>query len=299
VRWDAGHKRDRFLTDLLGTFVEWVPVCPELEAGMGIPREPVHLRHAAGGIRLVGTRSAEDWTRRMEHFSAHRVRELEALDLCGYVLKKDSPSCGMERVKVRFDDGQARREGRGLFAEALMRRFPALPVEEEGRLNDAALRENWIERVFAHRRLRSLFAERWTLGQLVAFHAAHKLQLLAHSPEAYRKLGRLVAEGKTRGRAELRDAYAGCFMDGLAARSTRGRHVNVLQHCIGYLRDRVEPSVRESLARQIADFRAGFTPLVVPVTMLRHYVEQLGLDYLAQQTYLDPHPKELMLRNHV
>jgi uncharacterized protein YbgA (DUF1722 family) len=153
--------------------------------------------------------------------------------------------------------------------------------------------------VFAHRRLRSLFAERWTLGQLVAFHAAHKLQLLAHSPEAYRKLGRLVAEAKTHGRAELRDAYARGFMDGLAARATRGRHVNVLQHCVGYLRDRVEPSVRESLARQIADFRAGFTPLVVPVTMLRHYVEQLGLDYLAQQTYLDPHPKELMLRNHV
>ena len=299
VRWDGGHKRDRFLTDMFGPFVEWVPVCPELELGMGVPREPVHLTRASGELRMIGTRSAEDWTQRMQAFSAQRARELEALELCGYVLKKDSPTCGMQRVKVRLGAGQSRRDGRGLFASELMQRFPALPVEDEGRLNDAALRENWIERVFAYRRLRSLFAERWTLGQLVAFHAAHKLQLLAHSPEAYRTLGPLVAEAKSRDRAELREAYERGFIEGLAAKATRGRHVNVLQHCVGYLRDRVEAAVRDSLARQIADYRAGFTPLIVPVTMLRHYVEQLGIDYLAQQTYLDPHPKELMLRNHV
>ena len=299
VRWDGGHKRDRFLTDRFGPFVTWVPVCPELELGMGVPREPVHLTRAAGELRMIGTRTAEDWTHRMQAFSARRAHELAALELCGYVLKKDSPTCGFQRVKVRLGAGQSRRDGRGLFASELTQRFPALPVEEEGRLNDVALRENWIERVFAYRRLRSLFAEHWTLGQLVAFHAAHKLQLLAHSPAAYRALGPLVAAAKARGRAELRGAYERGFMDGLATSATRGRHVNVLQHCIGYLRDRLEAGVRDSLARQIADYRAGFTPLIVPVTMLRHYVEQLGIDYLAQQTYLDPHPKELMLRNHV
>jgi uncharacterized protein YbgA (DUF1722 family)/uncharacterized protein YbbK (DUF523 family) len=299
VRWDGGHKRERFLTDVLAPFVEWVPVCPELEVGMGIPREPVHLSRASGELRMLGTRSGEDWTRRMEALAAARTRALEGLELCGYVLKKDSPSCGMERVKVRLAGGHAKRDGRGLFAEELLRRFPTLPVEEEGRLNDASLRENWIERVFAYHRLRGLFEGRWTLGQLVAFHAAHKLQLLAHSPEAYRSLGRLVAAVKSHGRAELRDAYERGFMDGLAARATRGRNVNVLEHCMGYLRDRVAAPVRESIARTIADYQAGLTPLIVPVTMLRHYVEQLRIEYLAQQTYLDPHPKELMLRNHV
>ncbi|MBM4383569.1 MAG: DUF1722 domain-containing protein [Deltaproteobacteria bacterium] len=299
VRWDGGHKRERFLTDVLAPFVEWVPVCPEVELGMGIPREPVHLSRASGELRMLGTRSGEDWTRRMEALAAQRTRALESLDLCGYVLKKDSPSCGMERVKVRLEGGHARRDGSGMFAEELLRRFPTLPVEEEGRLNDAPLRENWIERVFAYHRLRALFAERWTLAQLVAFHAAHKLQLLAHSPEAYRSLGRLVAAAKSHGRAELRDAYERGFMDGLASRATRGRNVNVMEHCIGYLRDRVEAPVRASIAHTIADYQAGLTPLIVPVTMLRHYVQQLGIEYLAQQTYLDPHPKELMLRNHV
>jgi uncharacterized protein YbgA (DUF1722 family)/uncharacterized protein YbbK (DUF523 family) len=299
VRWDGGHKRDRFLTEVLGPFVEWVAVCPELEVGMGVPREPVHLSREGGAVRMLGSRSGTDWTREMESYAARRTRALEELALCGYVVKRDSPSCGMERVRVRLGHGQAKRDGRGLFAAALMERFPALPVEEEGRLNDPDLRENWIERVFAFRRLRSLFAERWTVGQLVAFHAAHKLQLLAHSPESYRALGPLVARAKSHPRAELRAAYEERFMHGLAARATRGRHVNVLQHCVGYLKDLAPPSVRESLAAQIADYRAGFVPLIVPVTMLRHYVKELGIEYLAQQVYLDPHPKELMLRNHV
>jgi uncharacterized protein YbgA (DUF1722 family)/uncharacterized protein YbbK (DUF523 family) len=299
VRWDGGHKREPFLTEVLAPFVEWVPVCPELELGMGVPREPVHLARVSGELRMLGTRSAEDWTERMASFASRRAREIEAQELCGYVLKRDSPSCGMERVKVRVGEGPGKREGRGLFAAALIERLPALPVEEEGRLNDAQLRENWIERVFAYRRLRTLFASRWTVGSLVAFHAAHKLQLLSHSTDAYRELGRLVARAKRMPRAALRERYERDFMAALAVRATRGRNVNVLEHCIGYLRERVAPSVRSSLAAQIADYRAGLVPLIVPVTMLRHYVEQLEIGYLAQQTYLEPHPKELMLRNHV
>jgi uncharacterized protein YbgA (DUF1722 family)/uncharacterized protein YbbK (DUF523 family) len=299
VRWDGGHKREAFLTDVLAPYFEWVPVCPEVEIGMGIPREPVQLVRAEGGLRMLGTRTRRDWTEPMAEFAARRVRALERLDLCGYVLKKDSPSCGMERVKVRDAKGMARRDGRGLFAEALLRENPMLPVEEEGRLNDAVLRENWIERVFAYRRLRSLFEGRFSLGRLVAFHTAHKLQLLAHAPEAYRRLGRLVAGAKALPRAELRGRYETGFMETLAVRATPRRQVNVLQHCLGHFRERLEPKARAALAAQVADYQKGLVPLVVPVAMIRHYVDLLGVEYLAGQVYLEPHPKELMLRNRV
>jgi uncharacterized protein YbgA (DUF1722 family)/uncharacterized protein YbbK (DUF523 family) len=299
VRWDGGHKREAFLTEVLAPYFEWVPVCPEVEIGMGIPREPVQLVRAGGELRMLGTRSRRDWTAPMREYAKRRVQALARLDLCGYVLKKDSPSCGMERVKVRDAKGMAKRDGRGLFAEVLLAANPALPVEEEGRLNDAVLRENWIERVFAYRRLRSLFEGRFSLGRLVAFHTAHKLQLLAHSPEAYRRLGRLVAGAKTTHRAELRRRYEAGFMEALAVRATPRRHVNVLQHCLGYFRDRLGPKQRAALAAHVADYQKGLVPLVVPVTMIRHYVDQLGIEYLAGQVYLEPHPKELMLRNHV
>jgi uncharacterized protein YbgA (DUF1722 family)/uncharacterized protein YbbK (DUF523 family) len=299
VRFDGGHKHDRFLTDQLGPFVEWVPVCPELELGMGVPREAVNLRREVGRLHMVGTKSGRDWTDAMEAYATRRVHALAKLELCGYVLKKDSPSCGMERVKVREKSGLARRDGRGLFAAALLEAAPALPVEEEGRLNDPVLRENWIERVFAYRRLRSLFAGRLSLGRLVAFHTAHKLQLLAHSPEAYRRLGRLVAGAKRMERVALERRYALEFMQALAVRATKQRHVNVLEHCLGYFRDRLDAGARAALAQQIADYRAGLVPLVVPLTLIRHYVERLGIEYLAGQVYLEPHPKELMLRNHV
>jgi uncharacterized protein YbbK (DUF523 family)/uncharacterized protein YbgA (DUF1722 family) len=288
VRWDGGHKRDRFLTDVLAPYVEWVPVCPEVEVGMGTPREPVRLVRREGEIVMLGTKSGRDWTAPMRAWSEKRARELSRLDLCGYVLKKDSPSCGMERVKVRSEKGMPKKEGQGIFAEPLMRHQPSLPVEEEGRLHDAALRENFIERIFAYRRLRSFFERRWSVGGLVAFHTAHKLQLLAHSPQAYRSLGRLVASAKGAPRGELQDQYRSEFMAALSRRATRRRHVNVMQHCIGHFRKRLEDEARAELI-----------PLVVPVTMIAHYVRRLRVEYLAGQVYLDPHPKELMLRNHV
>jgi uncharacterized protein YbgA (DUF1722 family)/uncharacterized protein YbbK (DUF523 family) len=299
VRFDGGHKRDRWLTDVLAPYVEWVPVCPELELGMGVPREPVQLVRAQGEVRMLGTRSRRDWSDAMRAFAERRVRALADAGLCGYVLKKDSPSCGMERVKVRDGRGLARRDGRGLFAAALLAAHTELPIEEEGRLEDAALRESWIERVFAYRRLRSLFAARFSLGRLVAFHTAHKLQLLAHSEDGYRALGRLVAGAKRTERAELRRRYEAGFMRTLAARATRRRHVNVLQHCLGHFRERLDAGTRSALTAEITDYRRGLVPLVVPVTMIRHYAERLGVAYLAGQVYLEPHPRELMLRNHV
>lgn len=299
VRWDGGHKRDVFLTEQLGPFVEWVPVCPEVEIGMGVPRETIRLVERGGAQRLVAERSGTDWTEPMQAWARRRARALEALELCGYVLKKDSPSCGMERVRVWNEKGMAEKRGRGIYAAALMEAAPALPVEEEGRLADPRLRENWIERVFAYRRLRSLFAGRWTRGQLVAFHTAHKLQVLAHSPHHYAELGRLVADAKALGRAAVRERYAAGFMEALRHLATPRRQVNVLQHVLGYFRGRLDDRDRRELAGLVEDYGRGLVPLIVPITLIRHHVARLEIAYLAGQVYLDPHPKELMLRNRV
>ncbi len=220
VRFDGGHKRDRYLTDTLGRFIEWVPVCPEFELGLGVPRQTLRLEGQGGDPRLVFRNSREDITPRMNAWSARRAEALDAEDLCGYVLKKDSPSCGMERVKVYGEGGAGRKEGVGLFARALMKRCPLLPVEEEGRLNDAPLRENFIERVFAYRRFRDLVAAGLTLGRLVPFHAAHKFLILSHSPKHYTALGRLVAGAKGLPARTLAERYGTLFMEGLAVQAT-------------------------------------------------------------------------------
>ena len=301
VRYDGGHKRDAFLTELLGPHVEWIPVCPEVEVGLGTPRPAVRLVRAGAGIELREVQSDRDHTRAMQSFARHRVAELAELELCGYVLKKDSPSCGLLRVRVWSSAGRAtpERNGRGLFASALADSLPLLPIEEEGRLHDARLRENFVERLFAFQRLRALFSGRWKLGDLVAFHAAHKLALLAHEPRAYAALGRLVAQSAELDRAALRAQYSSEFMTALARPATAARHVNALQHAAGYFRKRLDPASRAELADLIEAYRLGQVPLIVPMTLLRHHVRALDVAYLADQVYLDPHPRELMLRNHV
>jgi uncharacterized protein YbgA (DUF1722 family)/uncharacterized protein YbbK (DUF523 family) len=299
VRFDGGHKRDRFLTDTLGPFVEWIRVCPEVELGLGTPRETLRLVQAAGTLRLITTRTATDHTDGMNAWASQRTAELAAQDLCGYVLKKDSPSCGMERVKVYGTGGVPERSGRGLFATALMSRFPHLPVEEEGRLSDPRLRENFIERVFAYRRLKDLFAGPWSPGRLVEFHTAHKMSLLAHSTTAYQQLGRLVAAGGTMPQRELRETYEALFMSTMSRIATTSRHTNVLMHMAGHLKRVVDAAGRRELLESIDEYRRGLVPLVVPLTLVRHYVRLHGIAYLADQTYLEPHPRELMLRNHV
>jgi uncharacterized protein YbgA (DUF1722 family)/uncharacterized protein YbbK (DUF523 family) len=299
VRFDGGHKRDPYLTDLLGPFVKFVPVCPEVEIGLGIPRETIRLVNTPEGIRLQGTRSGADHTDRMQRYAAAKVRELEKLDLCGYVLKKGSPSCGMERVKIYSEKGMPARSGSGMFAGELLERLPLLPVEEEGRLNDPRLRENFIERVFAYRRLKELFRRRWTLGRLVLFHTAEKLNLLAHDPESYRVLGRLVATAKQVPRAELGQRYETVFMTALRTIATVRKNTNVLQHAQGHLKRLLGPAEKQELAELIHDYRRGLVPILVPLTLIRHHVRLHDVEYLAGQTYLEPHPKELMLRNHV
>jgi uncharacterized protein YbgA (DUF1722 family)/uncharacterized protein YbbK (DUF523 family) len=299
VRFDGGHKRDRFVTDLLGRFVEWVPVCPEVEVGMDTPRPALRLVGDEDSVRMVEIKSGLDHTKAMKRYSAQRVRALRGLDLCGYILKKDSPSCGMTRVKVYGNKGMATRQGRGLYASVLMEAYPNLPCEDEGRLNDPKLRENFIERVFAYQRLSDLFRSRWTRGQVVAFHTAHKLQLMAHSTVAYRELGRLVAALKQTPRAVFREQYEGGFMRALAHVASRGRNANVLQHAAGHLKERLDSASRSELAELIHDYRNELVPLVVPVTLIGHHVRRHEIDYLSGQVFLEPHPRELMLRNHV
>jgi uncharacterized protein YbgA (DUF1722 family)/uncharacterized protein YbbK (DUF523 family) len=311
VRFDAGHKRDGFLVETFGQHVEWVKVCPEMEIGLGAPRPSMRLelvkpqarergeRFDPRHVALVVPKTGDDLTDRMRSYAEKRARELARERLSGFVLKKDSPSCGMERVKVYTPGGMGERAGRGLFAEALMARWPTLPVEEEGRLADPRLRENFVERVFAYQRLRALFAPRWTHGDLVRFHTAHKLTLMAHAPAAYRELGRLVATSRRQDRQALEADYERGFMHALSVVATPARHANVLQHIMGYFRRSVDADARDELRSLIDEHRRGLVPLIVPITLVRHHVRRLNVEYLAGQVYLDPHPRELSLRNHV
>ena len=299
VRYDGGHKRDHFLTDTLGPFVEWVPVCPEVEIGLGVPRDTIRLVGDAAAPRLVVDKTGEDLTGRMQRYARARARELESLDLHGYVLKRGSPSCGLFRVRVYDDEGVSRANGTGAYARTLVEHLPLLPVEEEGRLGDPALRENFIERVFAMMRWRGFVATRPRPGNLVAFHTAQKFAVLAHSPSHYATLGRLVAAtGSARLGARLVE-YGALLMQALSVRATRARHTNVLQHLAGFFKRQLDGAARVELADVIHDYRLGLVPLVVPLILIKHHVRRLGVAYLANQTYLSPHPKELMLRNHV
>jgi uncharacterized protein YbgA (DUF1722 family)/uncharacterized protein YbbK (DUF523 family) len=299
VRYDGGHKRDSFLADVLGRFVRFVPVCPEVELGLGTPRETLRLVRGPDGLHMIANGTGRDLTRDMRTYAEARGAELQKRKLSGYVLKADSPSCGMERVKVYGTASVSSRSGRGLFAEALLRLCPLLPIEEEGRLQDLRLRENFVERVFGYHRLRRCFSPGWKLADLAAFHTAEKYLILAHDPHAYRRLGRLVANAKHAARAQAAAAYQEAFMGALKKLATPQRHTNVLQQLAGFFKDRLGKAEKAELREVTGDFRRGLAPLVVPVTLLRHYTRIFGVAYLEGQTYLEPHPKELMLRNHV
>lgn len=305
VRYNGGHKRDPFLTDLIGRYVEWVPVCPEVEVGLGTPRPAMRLvrigRGEESAIRMVTPETGADHTEAMRAYAERRVEELARADLDGYILKKDSPSCGMERVKLYpAEGGPAVREARGLFAEALLRRLPHLPVEEEGRLHDPALRENFITRVFLHARWRQAETEGWTRASLMRFHERHKFLLMARSQAGMRRLGRLLgASGRGDDMGELARTYREGLTEVLRRPPTRRGHTNVLQHLAGFVSDEVDRGDREELRETIERYRLGLVPLIVPITLLRHHVRRLEIEYLRDQVYLEPHPHELMLLNHV
>jgi len=299
VRYDGGHKLDHFLVDTLGQYVDWVPVCPEVECGLPVPREAMHLVGDAEDPRLITIRTKVDHTTRMKRWAKKRTAELEEAELCGFVFKSRSPSSGMRGVKIYTEAGMPNSTGSGIFAHAFMKHFPLLPVEDEGRMHDPGLRENFIERVFVYRRWREYIKEDGSLGGLVAFHTAHKYLIMAHSGKHYTALGKMVAAGKKAQRGKLQADYLEALMEGLQFLATPKKNTNVLQHMAGYFKKQLSAEEKKELLDVITNYHDGFVPLIVPITLLKHYVRKYKEEYLARQFYLNPHPLELMLRNHV
>jgi uncharacterized protein YbgA (DUF1722 family)/uncharacterized protein YbbK (DUF523 family) len=299
VRYDGGHKLDHFLVDTLGRYVEFVPVCPEVEMGLPVPREALRLVGDPENPLLVTSRTGEDLTDSMLSWARRRVRELEAEELGGFIFKSRSPSSGMERVKVYDQRGVAHKSGVGIFSRVFMEHFPLLPVEEEGRLHDPVLRENFIECLFTFRRWRELLAGKRTRGALVEFHSRHKFLILSHSPEIYRQMGKLVAAADRRAPAELFDEYQELLMKAMRLKTTVKKNVNVLQHLLGFFKKDLSADEKREMLELIDRYAERHLPLIVPVTLLNHYVRKYRPAYLLGQYYLQPHPLELQLRNHV
>ena len=298
VRYDGGHKHDRYITDILGEYLEFVAVCPEVEAGFPIPRETFRLVGDPESPRLVTTRSNVDHTERMLAWAEKRVAELEKENLCGFIFKKDSPNSGLSRVKVYNPKGMAEKNGVGLFARAFTRHFPLLPVEEEGRLNDAKLRETFIEQIFTLKRWRETMACGRSMKNLVEFHTRHKLLVLSHSPAHAKRMGKLVAEGKQMPIGEATTHYEGLLIEALRLKTTVKKNMNVLEHILGYFKAQLSADEKQEVLEIFDRYRREFVPLIVPVTLLNHYVRKFDQPYLKQQVYLNPHPVALKLRNH-
>ncbi len=298
VRYDGGHSHDRFLTQTLGLFVEYVPVCPEVECGMPTPREALRLVGDVENPRLVTQKTLVDKTEQMTTWMNGRLKELSKEDLCGFIFRSKSPSNGLYRIRVYGDDGIVKRNGTGLFAKAFTKAFPRIPVEEAGRLNDPKLRENFIENIFSLQRWRKLLDQNKTLGGLVEFHTQNKLLILSHNQDIYRKMGRLVAQGKSCDLEQLFDAYEALLLKALALQTTLKKNINVIQHIMGYFKKNLTSDEKQELLSIIDQYRSGYVPLIVPITLINHYVMKYDQPWLKVQTYLNPHPFELKLRNY-
>jgi uncharacterized protein YbgA (DUF1722 family)/uncharacterized protein YbbK (DUF523 family) len=299
VRYDGGHKLDRFLTDTLGKYVEYVPVCPEVECGLGVPRKSMRLEGNPDSPLLIVTSTREDMTQRLANWAQKRVVQLEAEDICGFIFKSDSPSSGMERVKIYNENAMPVKAGAGIFAKIFMKHFPLLPVEDEGRLHDPGLRENFIERIFALKRWRESLSSKSIKKSLIDFHTKHKLLILAHSPKHYQLMGKLVAAQNSLSGQDVSKQYQDLLLESLKIKATPRKHINVLQHMAGYFKTQLSPDEKKELLELINNYGAGYVPLIVPVTLISHYVRKYNEPYLKEQVYLNPHPSELQLRNHV
>lgn len=298
VRYDGGHKHDRFITNTLGQYVTFVPVCPEVECGMSIPRESLRLVGSPENPRLITRKSQIDYTDQMVEWGRKRIHELEKEDLCGFIFKSGSPSSGMERVKVYTEKGMPLKKGVGIFAALFKAHFPLLPVEDDGRLNDPKLREHFIELIFVFKRLRDFLAGERKMGALVEFHTRHKLLLMAHSPKHYRMMGQLVADSDL-SVDEKYSRYQTAIGEALQLKTTVKKNINVLQHIMGYFKKELSPDEKQEILEILGLYRDGHVPLIVPITLMNHYVRKYDEPYLKKQHYLNPHPVELHLRNHV
>ena len=300
VRWNGDHKQDRYVREILSRYFEYIPVCPEVEVGMGVPRETVALYGDPEKPSMISKKTQTDWTKPMEKYIKSRINTLSDDDLCGYIFKSKSPSCGMGRVPLYSEFGSHKvKHGPGMFANAFINSFPFVPTEDEGRLNDPRIRENFIVRVFSFKRFNLLLNEKFSLGQWVKFHTQHKFLLLAHSRKHYDDLGELVAHSKTIKPSELKKKYGELFMEALTSKSTPKKNTDVLLHMMGFLKKLLTKIEKEDILSTIEDYRSEILPLIVPVTLIRHQVKKHNIEYLHDQVYLNPHPKELMLLNHV
>ena len=295
VRFDGGHKQNRYLLDTLGRFFSFRPFCPEMAIGLGVPRETIRLVSIDGRTEAVGNKTASLNVTRELVQSAEDQREWHA-QIFGYIVKKDSPSCGMERVRVYHGD-QPQRSGVGLYTETLMRNFPALPVEEEGRLGDPVLRESFVKRVIIYRRWHEMLEKGLGWADLTDFHASHKLILYSHNQELGRELGRELAEARAQPIEDYAPVYLGKMMKILKISAKRSNHVNVLEHIRGYLKNELDKSDKQELTDSIENYRRGLLPLIVPITLLRHHFRRHPNPYIERNYYLQPHPDELMLLN--
>jgi uncharacterized protein YbgA (DUF1722 family)/uncharacterized protein YbbK (DUF523 family) len=298
--WNRGkYSGDRFLKDTLGRFVDYVPIFPEEDCGLEEVWEDLRLEGDVRAPRLKDRKSGEDFTGKVLSWAHRKAEELEGEDLCGFVLMARSPITGMERVYVHAGEtGSKKKEGVGLFASVLMERFPMLPVEEDGRLHDPGLRENFIERIFVFKRWREMLAAGVKLGGLVDFHTRHKLLILSHSPKHYTDMGRLVAKAKEVPAKELYGRYASLLMEALRLQATAKKQANVLHHLMGHFKKDLAADEKQELLDVIGQYHRGTLPLIVPITLINHYVRKYDSPYLKGQVYLEPHPVELRLRNH-
>jgi uncharacterized protein YbgA (DUF1722 family)/uncharacterized protein YbbK (DUF523 family) len=301
VRWNGDHKQDRYVKDTLSQFFEYVPVCPEVEVGMGTPRETVALYGSLEKPKMISRKTRTDWTHKMNRYTKDRIKDLSKDDLCGYIFKSKSPSCGLGRIPVYDElDRSKARHGAGMFADAFTKANPLVPVEDEGRLNDNIIRENFIVRVFSFFRLKTeLLNKKARPGTLVQFHTEHKFLLLAHSRKHYQVLGKIVAEVKNIPWNRVLSSYISTFMEALTLKSTPKKNTDVLLHMMGFLKKILTKEEKKDIFDTIEDYRNELIPLIVPVTLVRHQVKKHNIAYLLNQVYLNPHPKELMLRNHV
>ncbi len=297
VRYDGGHKHNRYVTGTLAAWFELVPFCPEVAIGLTVPRPPVHLVERDGDIRALGVDDERlDVTDRLIDYGRENVPLVSALS--GYIVKKDSPSCGMERVRV-YGGPAPEKKGTGIYTRTIMQAVPTLPVEEEGRLTDPGLRENFIDRVFTRFRWQQMRRAGLTPNALVDFHSRHKFFILAHDEPLYRHLGRLVASAGEDDLEELANRYFQSLMEGLRHRATPGKHANVLMHIMGFFKNELDAGDKAELLDRIDACRNGLVPLVVPITLINHYLRKFPDPYISNQVYLQPHPAELILRNHV
>lgn len=299
VRYDGQHKYDHFLAATLGEFVEYTPVCPEVECGLPVPREAMRLVGNPENPRLVTIKEKADHTDRMKSWGEKRLEKLAELPMCGFIFKSRSPSSGMERVKVYHEKGGTpAKTGVGIFAHMFMKRFPFLPVEEDGRLQDPALRENFIERIFVYKRWMEMLKKDNTSAGLINFHTRHKLILMAHSPEHYRLCGKITGSLTKTNLKETQARYLEAMTEGLKRIATQKKNYNVLQHILGYFKNNLTHEEKMETLEIMENYKKGLIPLIVPVTLLNHYINKYKEPYLKEQFYLNPHPIELKLRNH-